>query len=362
MVDRVGIIGGGVIGLQAASTLAEQDVSVTVFEAGELGGRASGRAAGLCYDAYADPRDASIAAESLEYFREHDLLTDCPYLWFAREEGDTADAIGTQAQRMSDHGRDIEHIDATAVSERFPGLVAEDIETAAVANNAGYIAPETYVEHLEARADDAGVTLQTSTEAGVTSDGTVHANSSEREFDSVLVAAGAGTEAALSAFDCDLALGLYRTQALVAGPVDSAIPMYYDASTERYARPLDGGILAGDGSEMYDGDAETYDGTTDEQFRTTRLAGLGERLKTAVELDRSWSGLCTATPDRDPLLGEVHFSVFVATGLCGHGLMRSPALGRAIAELMLGGDTIQGFDPNRFDGTETVSLPVGVTE
>jgi len=56
-----------------------------------------------------------------------------------------------------------------------------------------------------------------------------------------------------------------------------------------------------------------------------------ERLHTATalapEIDRSWAGLCTmATPDRDPLLGEVADDLYVATGWHGHGFMRSPAM------------------------------------
>lgn len=361
MVDRVAIVGGGAIGLQAAITLADRDVDVTLFEAGELGSGASGRAAGICYDAYADRRDAEIAAESIAYFRTHDLLTDCPYLWFARDD-DTADAIESQAARMADHGRDVEIINNHVVADRFPALVTEDIETAAVAHNAGYVDSEAYVAHLGDRARATGVSIQTNTPAAVTEDGGVRVDGAVRETDAVLVAAGAGTSASLSELDSTLALGLYRTQALEASPVEGDLPIYYDASTERYARPTPGGVLAGDGSEMYRGEPTEYDREADERFVSERLRGLDHRLRTDSTVDRSWAGLCTATPDRDPLAGELDPGVFVVTGLCGHGLMRSPALGRAIAEQILGGESIPGFDPNRFDGDEPVSLPLGVTD
>jgi sarcosine oxidase subunit beta len=362
MTGRVTVIGGGAVGLQAAITLADHGVDVTVLEREELGSGASGRAAGICYDAYADRRDAEIAGESIQYFRTHGLLTGRPYLWFAREGDDTADAIESQAARMADHGRDVEILDCEAVAERFPGFVSEDIETAAIASNAGYVDPEVYVAHLGDRARSAGVSIQTTVPATVTEDGSVRTGDSIRVSDAVLVAAGAGTPAVLSSLESDLVLGLYRTQALEAASLDAAIPIYYDASTERYARPTPGGVLAGDGSEMYRGKPTAYDRAADERFVSERLDGLDHRLRTDLTVERSWAGLCTATPDRDPLLGELETDVFVATGLCGHGLMRSPALGRIIAEQMLGDAPISGFDPNRFDGGESVSLPLGVTD
>lgn len=362
MGDRVAVVGGGALGLQAAIALADRDVDVTLFEAEELGSGASGRAAGICYDAYADRRDADIAVESVEYFRTHDLLTDCPYLWFARDDGQTAEAIESQAARMADHGLDVEIISKQAVADRFPTLLTEDIEKAAVAHNAGYVDPETYLAHLEARARAAGVTIRSNTPAAVTGDGGVRAEGAVRDTDATLVAAGAGTSAALSELDSELALGLYRTQALEAGPLEGDLPIYYDASTERYARPTPGGVLGGDGSELYCGEPTEYDRGADERFVSERLRGLDHRLQADLTTQRSWAGLCTATPDCDPLAGELEPGVFVVTGLCGHGLMRSPALGRAIAEQILGGESIPGLDPNRFDGDEHISLPLGVTD
>jgi glycine/D-amino acid oxidase-like deaminating enzyme len=125
---------------------------------------------------------------------------------------------------------------------------------------------------------------------------------------------------------------------------------------------MDDGILAGDGSELYHGDPVAFDRTADESFISERRDGLADRLGEEIAVQRSWAGLCTATPDRDPLLGELEPGVFVATGFCGHGLMRSPALGRTVATQMLGADPLSGFEPTRFDGDESIALPVGIDE
>jgi glycine/D-amino acid oxidase-like deaminating enzyme len=40
--------------------------------------------------------------------------------------------------------------------------------------------------------------------------------------------------------------------------------------------------------------------------------------------------------------------------------MRAPALGAAVAEQVLGGDPIQGFEPSRFDGDESFEVVEGM--
>jgi len=365
-VQQVGIVGGGAVGLTASLELARRDVDVTLFEQGELGSGATGRAAGICYDAYVDRRDAAIAARSLDRFRELGVLTERPYVWFAREDDEVAAAIESHVEGMQGAGRDVLLVEPATVSEQFPGFVTDDVTTAAIARNAGYVDTMGYVEVVADRAVDAGVSIETQTPATVTDRRTIEATEELHAFDAVLVAAGAGTVEVLGATEFDPAVGLYRTQVLIAEPTESgtveALPMFYDASEEWYGRPTGDGILAGDGSEMYDGAPADYEQETDASFRAERMAALEARIDGPVEMGDAWAGLCTATPDRDPLVGECLPDLYVATGFCGHGFMRSPAIGSAIAAQILGDDPIAGFEPTRFDGTEPIELPVGVTE
>ncbi len=78
------------------------------------------------------------------------------------------------------------------------------------------------------------------------------------------------------------------------------------------------------------------------------------------QIERAWAGLCTATPDYDPLLGELRPNCYVAAGWQGHGFMRSPALGEAIAKDVLGEGEIPEFDPTRFTGDEEFEIVEGM--
>src|SRR5213082_1854135 len=51
------------------------------------------------------------------------------------------------------------------------------------------------------------------------------------------------------------------------------------------------------------------------------------------------------TPDAHPIVGRVADGVYAACGFSGHGFMQSPAAGRALAELVLRGESSLDLSP-----------------
>ncbi|WP_207590700.1 FAD-dependent oxidoreductase [Halomontanus rarus] len=378
---EVAVVGGGAVGATAAYDLARQGADVTVYDRGPIASGSSGRAAGICYDAFADGLDADIAGDGIERFRDLSgddtfPFVECPYVWLAREGDDrNADAIREQVSRMQDHGVIAFEMDAAALAERFPSLRTDDVAVAGIAGAAGYTDPTSYTACLAAAANGAGATLETNTPVEIRTDPprVVPAGSArEREVDAVLVAAGAHTRRVLETAGLSVAMKPYRVQALVADG-DLTEPMCYDATDEFYVRPHLDGLLAGDGTEEIEADLEEWDRDADDGFATgltERVAHRFPDLELAPDaVDRSWAGLCTATPDRDPLVGELADGIYVATGFHGHGFMRAPAIGERVAGQILGlprtesgaETTLEAFDPTRFDGDEAFEIVEGMT-
>lgn len=347
----VAIVGGGAVGTTLAGDLTREGVDVTLFERESVAAGSSGRAAGICYDAYADRRDVEIAGRAIERFRDlAESFRACPYVLLGRD-ADQAAAIESLAERMADRGVDVDLLDADALAAEFPGVVTADVEVAAVARNAGVLDAGRYTEAMADRARRAGAAIRTETPVRLAEPRTVVADGGRERFDAVVVAAGPATARLVAAVGVPLALGCYRAQALVTGPLDRDPPTVFDATEGFYLRPWGEGVLVGDGVST-DVDPTDWDPTADADFRERSLERVETALGVAPTVERAWAGLCTATPDRDPLVGAVADGLYVATGWHGHGLMRAPALAEALAEQVLGGDPIAGFEPTRFDGDE----------
>ena len=78
--------------------------------------------------------------------------------------------------------------------------------------------------------------------------------------------------------------------------------------------------------------AERIAGPLEKRFPAVAEAGIDRR--------RSWIGFYEVTPDHHAVLGACGVpGFFLANGFSGHGVMHSPAAGRAIAELIVRGHT-----------------------
>jgi len=368
---EVAVVGAGAIGATAAYDLACEGVDVTLYDRGGVASGASGRAAGICYDAFADGLDAEIAGDAIERFRAFSgddtfPFVECPYVWLGREgDPERADAIRDQVRRMQDNGTVALEMESDALADRFPALRTDDVAVAGIAGGAGYVDPTAYTACLAAAATGAGATLETETAVDVRTgparvvrpDGEVH------EVDAVLVAAGARTKELLADAGIPLAVKPYRVQALVAN-ADLAEPMCYDATGGFYMRPHAAGLLAGDGTEDREADPDAYERDADPAFADGLLERVSYRVPSIADgdhgLERAWAGLCTATPDRDPLVGRIRDGLYVATGFQGHGFMRAPAIGERLAEEILDGGRIDAFDPTRFRGDEAFDVVEGM--
>ena len=99
--------------------------------------------------------------------------------------------------------------------------------------------------------------------------------------------------------------------------------------------------------------------TMDATFDANQLSVVKDRICGRVDLSRStvthaWSGLRAMTPDRRALVGPIPGvpGAWCALGFSGHGLMHAPAVGRAVAEMVLTGHSSRfdftGLSPERF--------------
>ena len=163
--------------------------------------------------------------------------------------------------------------------------------------------------------------------------------------DTVVVAAGPWSKQVLADVGVDVPLLPVRHQvATVARPVEIVPqhPTVGDISQSFSFRP-DGANFTtmgfGDDEEQPDPDA--YPQGIDLQSAASARTKLARRIPGMSDsyYRGGWSGLFTTTPDWHPILDHVPGveGLFCAVGFSGHGFKLSPAIGKAVAELVAEG-------------------------
>jgi sarcosine oxidase subunit beta len=157
--------------------------------------------------------------------------------------------------------------------------------------------------------------------------------------DAVVITCGPWSRELGAALGLELPIRPLCRQLLATGPIadlPERLPMTIEAESgfhfrRRYGDRL---VLAMTDAEPRWG----FEETVDESVFDDRLARLAHRYPPAAgtTIDRAWAGLYDMTPDAHPIVGHVADGVYSACGFSGHGFMQSPAVGRALAEQILG--------------------------
>ena len=156
-----------------------------------------------------------------------------------------------------------------------------------------------------------------------------------------------------------------------AAPYEKTTPIVKDLTTanKMYFRPASGGVvLVGTGDH---GDPVASPDAMDENMPQDLVLLQGGQLTRRVEgfedaeLTASWIGPYDITPDWNPVLGPVEAvsGLSIAYGFSGHGFKLAPAVGKALAQSMLGEATVvplEGYRLGRFADDELLRGAYGI--
>jgi sarcosine oxidase subunit beta len=330
---RIVVAGSGAIGASVAYQLALLGAEdVVVAERGELASGSTARAMGGVRQQFSTPAEVVLARESIQFLADLGprFFRQVGYLFLATTEVGLADLEERRVLQNS-LGVPVERVDPSVVA----GLAVDDVLGATCCWSDGVADPGAVAREVLCRAEALGVELREDTPA----------ESVEGEV--LVIACGPWSPELARTVGVELPIRplcrqLLETSELPELPAE--LPMVVEAETGfHFRRRGDRLVLA-----MSDPEPRwTFDATVDESLFDDRIERLVQRYPAAEgsTIENAWAGLYDMTPDAHPIVGKVADGVYAACGFSGHGFMQSPAVGRALAELILRGESSIDLGP-----------------
>jgi sarcosine oxidase subunit beta len=339
-VARIVVAGSGAVGASVAYHLALLGADdVVVAERGELVSGSTSRAMGGVRQQFSTAEEVVLARESIAFLAEigAPLFRQVGYLFVATTEQGLAE-LDERRALQNELGVAVERVDPTAVH----GLAVDDVLGATCCWSDGVADPGGVAREVLRRAAALGVDVR------------AHTAAEDVERDVLVIACGPWSPELGARVGVELPIRPLCRQLLETSPVDGVpetLPMVIEAETGfHFRRRGERLVLA-----MSDPEPRwTFDTVVDESLFDDRLERLVHRypLAAGATIDDAWAGLYDMTPDAHPIVGRVADGVYAACGFSGHGFMQSPAVGRAVAELIVRGETSLDLRPyalERFD-------------
>ncbi len=337
---RIVVAGSGAIGANVAYNLALLGADeVVVADRGELVGGSTSRAMGGVRQQFSTPEEVVLARESIAFLASlgPELFQQVGYLFLATSETGLAELEERRALQ-NELGVPVERVDAGAIA----GLETGDVLGATCCWSDGVADPAGVARRVLELARERGVELRE------------HTPAEELDYDTLVIACGPWSAELARAVGVELPVRPLCRQLLETSPLPlpDDLPMVIEAETGfHFRRRRDRLVLAmHDPSPRWLAEPEV-----DESLFADRLERLARRYPPAAKatIANAWAGLYDMTPDAHPIVGRVADGVYAACGFSGHGFMQSPAVGRALAELIVRGEPSIDLSPYALERFES---------
>ena len=337
---RIVVAGAGAIGASVAYHLASLGArDVVLADRQRVVAGATSKAMGGVRQQFSTAAEVRLAQASIRFFEElgSPLFEQVGYLFLATTEEGLAE-LEERRELQAGLGVPVERVNAGEVE----GLFIDDVLGAVNCATDGVADPPAVTRELVRRALKLGVEVREGTAAETLG------------ADVLVIACGPWSADLAAKRDVELPIRPLCRQLIQTAPLSDLpddLPMVLEAENGfHFRRRGDCLVLA-----MVDPEPRWgFEERVDESLFDDRLARLHHRYPPAREttIERAWAGLYDMTPDAHPILGEVADGVFAACGFSGHGFMQSPAVGRALAEEILGESPSIDLSPYRLDRFE----------
>jgi sarcosine oxidase subunit beta len=353
------IIGGGVVGASVAYHLTERGAKDVLIAEREnlLGEGSTGKATGGVRAQFETEINIKMSLYSLDFFERFEQLTgiDCAYekrgyLFVATDEKQF-DFLKKSVEKQKTLGcKSVEIVDTKTISQMIKGINCADIVGGSFGARDGFINPLGVLEGFAKKAIESGTEILTETEVYSieTANGkvkSVETNHGKIECEKVVLCAGAWARKLAETAGIDLPVEPLKRQIVWAkslNPLPENLPMVIDLSNGFHFRPVKDSLT--EVLFAYPDKDETASFNT--EFEDSFIAKVYEKAKhrapflckTEVVREKCRAGLYENTPDHHAILGDCEIEgLYFANGFSGHGVMHSPATGRALSEIILDG-------------------------
>lgn len=365
---RVVIIGGGVIGASIGFHLTDLGYqNVVILERGNLGEGATAAATGGIRQQFSSEINVRLVQRSIELYKSFPDRTGAPFNY--REHGYLF-LIGSGADLLlfeksvlmqNEMGIPSRLLKPAAVESLMPRVNLDGLAGGAYCPTDGSGVPQEAVAGYAAAMRRRGGEIRLRTEAvgfSRTRSGNplVLTSAGEVEAELVLIAAGPQSRDVGAIAGVTIPVTPHRRQAFSTNPLPwlrDSLPFTVDLSTGAYIHPEIGGTAVIGGNDRWV--PPGTDKRIDWQLAESLMQSLMTRfpLMQDSSINRGWAGLREMTPDDNAVVGPLGQpeGFWVAAGFSGHGFMQAPAIGEALAQLLISGKSsinLAPLSPGRF--------------